>query len=544
MESVNFRRHEIESKSFLVVDDFGDMRSMIKGMLATIGVTDIDLAANGADAVTAMEKRRYDIVLCDYNLGAGKNGQQVLEEARHRELIGLGSMFIMVTAENTREIVMSAVEYEPDAYLTKPFTKDLLRSRLVRLAGKQKDLEDVEHAVRSKEFEKAVELLDEKLAVQTRNLGELTKLKAEFCLRAGSHDKAEAVYREALSRHDLPWARLGLGRVLYATGRLDEAKMVFDELSRDNPGFTAAYDWLARTLRSMNRHRDAQATLQKAVELSPQAILRQKALGQLALHNEDHDTAERALSHAVKLGHHSVYKEPLLYAGLARAKAGKGAGEQGLKILAEMEKVFRGQPTSALYSAMVEGEIHSAAGRTQEAEDCLVRAGELYRAIGDEVPAHLTLELARTSGKLGNHEQAKALLKDAVRNNHAETELLREVGDLVRDLNMDIDPESFIGDIRKEIVHLNNRGVQMARAGRLQEAVGLFEEAAAAMPGNKVVNLNCARVLIMSMRETGLNRAHLEKVHEFLNRVQRADPENPQLRRVQNMYQQLVKESA
>ena len=123
MSVVNFKRQEIESKSFLVVDDFGDMRSMLKNMLTSIGVTQINTAASGADAIDAITNQHYDIILCDYNLGPGKNGQQILEEIRYRELIGLHTIFVIISAENTRGMVMGAVEYEPDSYLTKPFTK-------------------------------------------------------------------------------------------------------------------------------------------------------------------------------------------------------------------------------------------------------------------------------------------------------------------------------------------------------------------------------------------------------------------------------------
>ncbi len=81
-------------KTYLVVDDFNDMRSMIKSILKTLGVTDIVTASNGRDAVSAIEKNHFDVVLCDYNLGDGRNGQQVLEETRERNLLTNHSLFL------------------------------------------------------------------------------------------------------------------------------------------------------------------------------------------------------------------------------------------------------------------------------------------------------------------------------------------------------------------------------------------------------------------------------------------------------------------
>ena len=131
---------DLSNKRFLIIDDFGDMRTMIRHMIESYGATEIDMASNGKEAVRLMARHRYDIVLCDYNLGEGQDGQQILEEARHRRLIGLAALFIMITAENTSQMVMGAVEYYPDDYLSKPFNKLVLKTRLERLLARKGDL--------------------------------------------------------------------------------------------------------------------------------------------------------------------------------------------------------------------------------------------------------------------------------------------------------------------------------------------------------------------------------------------------------------------
>ena len=542
MTSFNFKRHEIESKVFLVVDDFGDMRGMLRSMLSSIGVAEIDTAINGREAIEALERKRYDVILCDYNLGPGKNGQHVLEEARHRQLIGLDAVFVMITAENTREMVMGAVEYEPDSYLTKPFTKDLLKSRLEKLVIKRQDLQEVETAVSAQEFESAVQMLNEKIAARPKNLAELTKQKAEILYRSGEYEQSAEVYENVLSVREMPWARLGLGKVFFATGRLQEAAVIFEALLQENERLTAAYDWLARTLQSLDQGREAQEVLQRAVALSPQAILRQKALGELAMKNGDNAVAEQAFSQAVRLGRNSVYKAPGIFANLARVKSRCGDGKSALKIVDTMEKEFKGADASPLHAAMARGVIHQNLGDPAEAGVWMWQAGELYESLGLQVSADLTLEMARSYGELGDTDKAQSMLRHAVRNNHSDQELLKRVEGLVGELNLGLDPKSFVADIRREIVKLNNQGVAMAKAGQLREAVALFSEAVAAMPSNKVVNLNAARVMILDMRERGIEREQLGQVRELLDRVKKMDPEGPALRRVQSMYQELVKQ--
>jgi CheY-like chemotaxis protein len=75
----------------------------------------IDHASNGNTAVKQYTELRYDIILCDYNLGEGQDCRQILEEFHKRHLMFPGTLFLMATAETTSALVMGAVEYQPDA---------------------------------------------------------------------------------------------------------------------------------------------------------------------------------------------------------------------------------------------------------------------------------------------------------------------------------------------------------------------------------------------------------------------------------------------
>ena len=117
----------------LVVDDMPDIRVALTKMLRTFGAEQIDFVANGDQAIEACSSRTYQLVLCDYNLGDGRDGQQVLEELRFRNQLNNTSIFVMVTAESSREMVLGALEYQPDDYITKPITLPFLRQRLDRV---------------------------------------------------------------------------------------------------------------------------------------------------------------------------------------------------------------------------------------------------------------------------------------------------------------------------------------------------------------------------------------------------------------------------
>ena len=324
-------RIDLGRKKILIVDDFADMRSTLKRMLQSLNAKDIDAAGHGKDAVAAMARKSYDIILCDYNLGEGKDGQQVLEEVKHKGLVGAATIFIMITAENTMEMVMGAVEYRPDDYLTKPFNKDLLGSRLEKLIAKKSDLAEIERATHRKEFSRAIQLCDERIAAKPRNLAELLRIKGDLCMEAGNLDEAAKVYEKVLALRSIPWAMLGLGKVRFHTGNFMEARDIFQEITREHRTYVEAYDWLAKTLTELEDFAEAQMVLTNAVELSPKAILRQKALGEVASKNEDFEVAERAYRKTVRLGRESVYKSATGYTRLAGTLSHTGSGQEALR---------------------------------------------------------------------------------------------------------------------------------------------------------------------------------------------------------------------
>ena len=140
--ALSFRQANI-----LIIDDFQGMRTMLREFVKSMGVTAVDTASTGKDANQQLSTNKYDIVICDYNLGPGANGQQVLEEAKLKGHIGVSTVWVMVTAEKTQEMVMGAAEVKPDDYLLKPINQMLLENRLEKLITRKQCLAPIEAAV-------------------------------------------------------------------------------------------------------------------------------------------------------------------------------------------------------------------------------------------------------------------------------------------------------------------------------------------------------------------------------------------------------------
>lgn len=311
MANVDLSKYkEFEDKSFLVVDDFPEFRTAIKRMVEAFGGVNIETVSNGEDAILKLKQKKYDVVLCDYNLGEQKDGQQVLEEGKMMGAIQPSQIFLLLTAENTAEMVMGALEYEPDGYLVKPFNKEMVYNRLTKVISKKKELMPVYVAIEKKDFDKALEICNENLAAGGKYSATYLKLKGKILFELKRFDEACEFYQSLLQSKRTPWMLAGLGKAQYELEKYDKALESFRGIIELSDVNVEGYDWIAKTQIKRKEPDTAQSTLQHAIGLSSKAILRQQALADLSYDNKDYTTALKAYKHAVHLGKHSCYRRP------------------------------------------------------------------------------------------------------------------------------------------------------------------------------------------------------------------------------------------
>lgn len=112
----------------LVVDDSRAMRSLLKGMLKSLGF-EVFEASNGVDALEKLrEVGALELALLDWNMPE-MNGYQLLRYVRANA--DFASMRVMmVTTETEMSQVVKALEAGANEYMMKPFTPDTIREKL------------------------------------------------------------------------------------------------------------------------------------------------------------------------------------------------------------------------------------------------------------------------------------------------------------------------------------------------------------------------------------------------------------------------------
>lgn len=522
------------SKRFLVVDDFQGMRTMFREMLKSCGAKEIDVATNGKEAIALLEVNKYDVVLCDYNLGAGKNGQQVMEEAKVRNLIGLATAWIVVSAEKTTEMVLGAMEYMPDDYIIKPFTEAIIRSRLLAAISRKELLHDVEKAIYEKDYAKAITLCDEKLKSGIGHAGDLIRMKAGLLITAGRHKQAKDLVEKVLAQRDVPWAKVDLAKVHYLEGELDLARDLLLQVTEENRTYMGAYDLLAKIFEEKGDLEEAQSVLVCSIDLSPNSATRQKALGEIAQKLGDLDLAEKAFRKTIALTEHSVLKVPSAYIGLAKICTEKNNPSEAMRVLGEVQKTFD-CTQSTIHAKVIEGTLYRKNRDMKAAQQTAKEVVGLVKGAASALPASVALEAAEFIMDNGDAATAAELLKSVVLNNHENEAVLEQVRAVYKRADMEEDGEKLVTASLREVVDCNNRAVHLAQAGKLEEAIAMLRDARKMMPGNKRILLNLSYALILLMQKNGSRELAMDReVRDYLEQVRKLDPSNEQCGKYRN----------
>lgn len=110
----------------LVVDDSAVMRKVVIEALSRAGITNVSQAADGREAVAAVSKEDFDLILMDWNM-PNMNGLEAVKTIRAN---GKQTPVIMVTTEAEKSRVVEALKAGANNYIIKPFNHETVAEKI------------------------------------------------------------------------------------------------------------------------------------------------------------------------------------------------------------------------------------------------------------------------------------------------------------------------------------------------------------------------------------------------------------------------------
>jgi CheY-like chemotaxis protein/Tfp pilus assembly protein PilF len=525
---------------FLIVDDFESFRSSIRLMLSSFGAVHVDIAYSAEDALEKCRFNFYDIILCDFNLGEGKNGQQVLEALRANKRLKHIHLFIMVTAETAKDVVLGAREYQPDAYIAKPITRTVLEQRLGQLVTQQRELKQINKEIDLENYSKAISLCIAKAKENSRYASWCHQTLGQLYLNIGDIQSAINLYNSIISKREVPWAVLGLAHAQLKNQDYKNACENFESALRLNPNMVEAYDGLTSCYEALNQHTKAQTALETAVEMSPRKVLRHEKLGQICQKNQDISGAANSFRKAIRYGEHSIHEKADNYLNLGRclseqsegdlSSEGKALANEAMTVLDELTHKFSIDENACLNATLIEARVLKGQDNQEAAKNKLHQAECMIEE--ENLSADVGLEFSKTLYSLGETDRAEHILIKLAEDYCDEPEIMSQI-----ESQLD-EPESLLN--KKQAKKLNKTGIEYFEKGNLNEAAEAFKEALQHTPRHAALNLNLAQVAIKLYKDN-LESHTLALANESISRIKNLPEQHNQFKRLKYLEKQLSK---
>lgn len=503
------------------------MRANMHNMLNLCGINKIDHAVSSGTAIRPLKNKSYDLILCEYDLGDGQDGQQLLEDLRHNKLIPLWTVFIIVTAERAYEKVVSAAELAPTDYILKPFTADTLLDRIGKAIEKRTAFLPAYHLMEHGNLHEAIEICQIGEEKYRRYAIDFMRLRAELHVILGEAEGAETIYQELLATKAVAWARLGLAKTLFMQQKFGEAEMLLKALVEENSKYMDAYDWLAKTHLAGEQLSEAKDVLVEAVAISPHAVRRLRKLGEIALEAGDIDTAEKSFQKVVTKAKYSEFRDPEDHVRLVRTLVKKGDTKQASSVIRDLEKSlgnFDKTPACrALSSALVQTEL----GNAEQAAQDLAAAVMACRHT-DGISNDMKMELAKTCLGHNLEEGASEVMRDVMSNAADDVALAKAMRVFEQAGRREL-AEKVAKESRRQVVELVSSGAEKAKQGDFEGAVSLMTAAVRKLPENPQVVFNAAVAVLKYLENLGWDNQLGEQVRGYIESARRLDPNNPRL---------------
>ncbi|MFN3888538.1 MAG: response regulator [Aquabacterium sp.] len=524
----------------LIVDDMATQQTTLRGQLSQIGIGKSDAASNAEDAMRLLRSRRYDLILCDFNLNSKSDGQQWFEHLRDQKLLPADCLFFMVTAESAYAQVAAATEHHPDAYLLKPITASDIEDRLKTQLEKREAMMPISQCLAKDDLAGAVVACDKLLASKSRWSMAALQAKGKALLDLGRHEEAKQVYRLALDhRANLVWAQLGLARAHKAAGQFEDARQIAQEIIHSPEGEknVAAYDVVAEALEAQGDATGAMWVLKDAAAVIPSAR-RQRLLGESAYRNGDLDTAKECLQKVAKATRGSVIAQPQDTLLLAQTLVDRGEAQDALKVLGEGDNLYRTNPAFGSVSLAIQAQAHVRTGNQAEADKAMRRARETMRKGKADFG---TIALAKAEIMAGNEEAGMKLLQSAVSADHENPRIRQMIGKALRDTGHEEKVEDLIQGAAAALENKVKDARKLLRDSQVDEAVNAIEEAVREYPENTGVLLQAAQINCMALRlKKELSPARVDRIRLYLTRLEKLMPANDRVTMMRRYFRETI----
>lgn len=292
--------------NILIVEDQRPFLLLLRGLVANLGAKNVMTATQADQAIKFCRNHKVEVVVCDLHLGQNKkNGYELYIELKSKKLIPLNAVFLIISADATRPVVLGSIEHKPSDYLLKPFSQAQLKNRLNKAWEKNHYFEQVSAAFAAKEMTKALEELHKLKNPPKIYQRFILEWYTEVYWRQKDYIKALSLLEAQSELLPTQWLQLAMGKTYLAMRQYHKSIACAKNVLKLNHFDPEALDVLAQANSALEQHEEALNSIRKAIKYSPFSLQRHRLANQIARENNDHDVLISSAKSSWELSKHT-----------------------------------------------------------------------------------------------------------------------------------------------------------------------------------------------------------------------------------------------
>ncbi|MBU2976932.1 response regulator [Alteromonas sp. C1M14] len=501
-------------KRVLIVEDQRPFLLVLRGLLHDMGATEVVTKPSAEQALSLCRKRKFDIIISDLHLGSDKkNGFEFIEELRGKKLLKATSIFMLISADSTRPIVLGSIDRSPDDYLIKPFSQAQIKARLNRAWNKRQQLLPVFQALHDENEQRAQQQAEALFTANTHYRGTLAQILIEIYWKNKQYAKVNELLAQFDKDRHVLWIRIYQAKNLLKMVKLDEAKAMAESVLVKNRFSAEAHDILAECQHLANEGEPALKTIRQAIKISPYCVHRHVTACKIARKYKDFVLASESAQAIWQLSRKTLQQHANIWCEYIRSilDVAEHAEDKRTKNRYQQEALLamqRGKFDEYLcrnndnfdfliYEQIINARVYSLDGKLADAKRSIVSSQDAIEQKYDAYPVFYAPDSIKVFFDLGEYDEADTLLRLVNDNHYAIENTLIQTDKLNASENQ-----------RQYMLH-NKEGIEHYQAGDFDAAYLSFGQALHFAPVNTGVALNLLQCILKlisknTTREPGL----------------------------------------
>ncbi|HIF9411534.1 TPA: response regulator [Photobacterium damselae] len=269
----------------LLIDDQSSSALMLKSLFIKLGFSLVDIASSAEDAIYLARHNKYELLCVDYHLNHKISGVDLVSLLKKKHYLSPACSLLFISGDNSSETILTAMTLNPDGFLVKPLSLNILEQKLSVLLKEKQQRQPIFDALIQHNNELAIQRCKEQM-LKYGFSNKLNILLLDLLVSQQLWSSVEIIL-EHLKHSQQHQLIIYKAKLALYHNEIDQAETLLTQLIEKVPLYGEAYDLLIEIYCQQEQWQSALIWAQKVLKLTPAVSARALVVADLAIKTQD-----------------------------------------------------------------------------------------------------------------------------------------------------------------------------------------------------------------------------------------------------------------